>query len=206
MKDNNEFEINNTTAEDNDITALHLDMNESSDADENVGVTYSEHPDADLNIQPSDTNAVDADDIDDIDDIDNIDNIDDVDDADGDIYKYSSSEKPAPAPHPSVARLIYSAYSEMRPAPGTRYAPLGIAGYSGLLLLTLIPVIGLLSAMILTLTAKRAAVQHFCAAVVILRTLFWVIAAVAIAIAVYLFRVDVFGLIFEYFSFVGNVS
>lgn len=109
-------------------------------------------------------------------------------------------------PAPSVARLVYSAYSEMRPAPGTRYAPLGLFGYIGLLLLTSIPAVGLISSMIIALCAKRAAVQRFALAVVILRTLFWVIAAAAVAVAVYAFDVDVFGLIGKYIALIRDAA
>ena len=109
-------------------------------------------------------------------------------------------------PAPSVARLVYSAYSEMRPAPGTRYAPLGLFGYIGLLLLTSIPAVGLISSMVIALCAKRAAVQRFALAVVILRTLFWVIAAAAVAVAVYAFDVDVFGLIGKYFTLIRDAA
>ncbi len=113
---------------------------------------------------------------------------------------------PPTPPAPSVARLVYSAYSEMRPAPGTRYAPLGLFGYIGLLLLTSIPAVGLISSMVIALCAKRAAVQRFALAVVILRTLFWVIAAAAVAVAVYAFDVDVFGLIGKYFALIRNAA
>ena len=113
---------------------------------------------------------------------------------------------PPTPPAPSVARLVYSAYSDMRPAPGTKYAPLGIFGYIGLLLLTSIPAVGLISSMVITLCAKRAAVQRFALAVVILRTLFWVIAAAAVAVAVYAFDVDVFGLIGKYVALIRDAA
>ena len=113
---------------------------------------------------------------------------------------------PPTPPAPSVARLVYSAYSEMRPAPGTKYAPLGLFGYIGLLLLTSIPAVGLISSMVIALCAKRAAVQRFALAVVILRTLFWLIAAAAVAVAVYAFDIDVFGLIGKYFTLIRDAA
>lgn len=126
-----------------------------------------------------------------------------LDEKDVNIHVEPTSQTP---PAPSVARLVYSAYSEMRPAPGTKYAPLGLLGYIGLLLLTSIPAIGLISSMVIALCAKRAAVQRFALAVVILRTLFWVIAAAAVAVAVYAFDVDVFGLIGKYFTLIRDAA
>lgn len=131
--------------------------------------------------------------------------VDDVDAGSTAEIKVDTSANNAP-PSPSVARLVYSAYSEMRPAPGTRYAPLGLFGYIGLLLLTSIPAVGLISSMVIALCAKRAAVQRFALAVVILRTLFWVIAAAAVAVAVYAFDVDVFGLIGKYFALIRDAA
>ena len=139
------------------------------------------------------------------DDVDDIDGVDGVD-ADGAAEVNVDASVNSAPPSPSVARLVYSAYSEMRPAPGTRYAPLGLFGYIGLLLLTSIPAAGLISSMVIALCAKRAAVQRFALAVVILRTLFWVIAAAAVAVAVYAFDIDVFGLIGKYFALIGDAA
>ena len=132
------------------------------------------------------------------------DNDDDNDDNDAEEIM-PQIEKPMPSP--SVARLVYSAYSDMTPSPKSKYAPAGLLTYIGMVILTSIPVIGLISAMVIALCAKRVAVHRFALAVVIVRTAFWAAAAVAAAIAVYGFHVDIFGSIFrfcEQFILVGN--
>ena len=119
-------------------------------------------------------------------------------DAETDVSPVIPAAAPTP-PSPSVARLVYSAYSGMQPPPDSKYAPLGLGRCMLILFFTSIPAVGLLGAMVIALSSKKVAVHRLALSVVLLRTIFWVAAAIAAAVAVYAFHIDVFGWIYQRF-------
>ena len=98
-----------------------------------------------------------------------------------------------PRPKPETARLIYSAYAEMRPAPSSKYAPMGIFGYIAMLAVTAIPVVGFIIAAVTALASKKLARRRLCAAVVILRAVLFALLAAAAAILIFVYKVDILG-------------
>ena len=118
--------------------------------------------------------------------------------AETDVSPVIPAAAPTP-PSPSVARLVYSAYSGMQPPPDSKYAPLGLGRCMLILFFTSIPAVGLLGAMVIALSSKKVAVHRLALSVVLLRTVFWVAAAIAAAVAVYAFHIDVFGWIYQRF-------
>ncbi len=97
------------------------------------------------------------------------------------------------APRPETARLIYSAYAEMRPAPSSKYAPMGVPGYIAMLAVTAIPAVGFVIAAVLALASKKVARRRLCAAVVILRAVLFALLAAAAAVLVLVYKVDLIG-------------
>lgn len=94
------------------------------------------------------------------------------------------------APSPKTARLSYSAYSDMRPSKDSVYAPVGIFSYFGLLILTAVPVIGFIAAIVFAFAAKKLAFKRLATAVIAVQTLFLLVTAIAIIVAVFVLGVD----------------
>lgn len=104
----------------------------------------------------------------------------------------AKSEKLA-VPSPKTARLAYSAYSDMRPAESSVYAPAGTGAYFWLLILTSIPVIGFIIAVIVACASKKLAVKRFLTAVILVQTLMLLVIAALVCVAVFAFRIDLIG-------------
>lgn len=98
-----------------------------------------------------------------------------------------------PRPKPETARLIYSAYAEMRPAPSSKYAPMGMLGYIAMLAVTAIPVVGFIIAAVVAFASKKLARKRLCAAVVILRAVLFALLAAAAAVLIFVYDIDILG-------------
>lgn len=96
-------------------------------------------------------------------------------------------------PSPKTARLSYSAYSDMRPAKDSVYAPARTGAYFWLLLLTAIPVIGFVIAVIVAFASKKLAVKRFMTAVIMAQTLILLAIAALVCVAVFAFKIDLIG-------------
>lgn len=96
-------------------------------------------------------------------------------------------------PSPKTARLAYSAYSDMRPAKTSIYAPARTGTYFWLLLLTAIPVIGFIIAVIVAFASKKLAVKRFMTAVIMAQTLILLMIAAIVCVAVFAFKIDLIG-------------
>lgn len=94
------------------------------------------------------------------------------------------------APSPKTARLSYSAYSDMRPSKDSVYAPVGIFSYFGLLILTAVPVIGFIAAIIFAFAANKLAVKRLSTAVIAVKTLFLLAVAVILTVFVFVLGID----------------
>ncbi len=94
------------------------------------------------------------------------------------------------APSPKTARLSYSAYSDMRPSKDSVYAPVGIFSYFGLLILTAVPVIGFIAAIIFAFASKKLAVKRFATAVIAVQTLLLLAVAVIISVSVFVLGIN----------------
>ncbi len=96
-------------------------------------------------------------------------------------------------PSRKTARLAYSAYSDMRPAKSSAYAPASIGTYFWLLILTSIPAIGFIAAAIFAFASKKLAIKRFTTAVLFVQVLALLIAAILVCIAVFVWKLDPIG-------------
>lgn len=90
---------------------------------------------------------------------------------------------------PATARLIYSAYSDMKPSPSSKYAPVSVAAYVLLYIIGAIPAVGLVASLIIALLSKKVAYRRAAAALFIFELAFVVIFAVAFILSVYVLHV-----------------
>ncbi len=93
-------------------------------------------------------------------------------------------------PSPKTARLSYSAYSDMRPDKSSVYAPASIGAYLGLILLTSIPVMGFIVAVIFACAAKRLAVKRLMIAVIVSQLVLLTAIAVFVCVSVFALKID----------------
>lgn len=96
-------------------------------------------------------------------------------------------------PSPKTARLTYSAYADMRPANTSVYAPARTGTYFWLLVLTSIPVIGYIIAVIAACASKKLAVKRFLTAVIMAQTLILLVIAALVCVAVFAYKIDLVG-------------
>lgn len=87
-----------------------------------------------------------------------------------------------------TARLQYSAYSDMCPAPKSYYAPISPAAYTWMMVLFSIPVIGFFIAIIYASTANKLAKRNFAFGYMILVMILVTICAIAAILLAYVFR------------------
>ncbi len=108
----------------------------------------------------------------------------------GDVPDFSDLMPPRRgARMPAQARLIYSSYSDMRPSPESKYAPVSTAAYVLLYIVGAIPVVGLIASLIISLCSKKVAYKRAAMAIFILEAAFAVIFAVTFALLVFVFHV-----------------
>lgn len=97
-------------------------------------------------------------------------------------------------PSPQTARLTYSAYADMKPCRESVYSPLGVMNYIGILLMTAIPVLGFIIAVIYALAAKNVARHRLATAIVILQTILISLTVAAVLVALFVLELDVMSL------------
>ena len=102
--------------------------------------------------------------------------------------------KPTPLPSPKTARLLYCAFSEMRPSPESKYAPMSLFGYIVMLAATSVPVAGFIAAAIVACVSKKLARKRLALAVVLIRTFLIVVSGAALAVAMLVFDLDLSGI------------
>lgn len=90
---------------------------------------------------------------------------------------------------PATARLIYSAYSDMKPSPSSKYAPVSVAAYVLLYIIGAIPAVGLVASLIIALLSKKVAYRRASAALFIFELALAVILAAAFILSVYVIHV-----------------
>lgn len=99
--------------------------------------------------------------------------------------------QPHRIPGPETARLVYSAYAEMRPSPGSKYAPMGLFGYILILLATSVPVVGFIAAVVVAIVSKKLARKRLAASIAIIRAVLFALLGIAAAVAVLAFDFDI---------------
>ncbi len=97
-------------------------------------------------------------------------------------------------PSPQTARLTYSAYADMKPCRESVYSPLGVRNYIGILLLSAIPVLGFVIAVIYALAAKNVARHRLAVAIVILKTILITLVVAAVLVMLFVFELDMLAL------------
>ena len=93
---------------------------------------------------------------------------------------------PTPRATPDLARLQYSAYADMRPAPTSKYATVGFSVYMVLMLVFGLPVIGFIVALIMALAAKRIAIRNFALGTLCYQMVILILVFAAILISIYI--------------------
>lgn len=98
-----------------------------------------------------------------------------------------------------TARLQYSAYSDMCPAPKSYYAPISPVSYTWMMVLFSIPVIGFFIAIIYASTANKLAKRNFAFGYMMLVMMLVTICAIAAILLTYVFR-DAGAAFWEWFT------
>ena len=94
-------------------------------------------------------------------------------------------------PSPETARLTYSAYADMKPCRESVYSPIGVFNYIGILLLTGIPAVGFIIAVIYAFASKKLARRRIATAIVVLQAILFALIGAAVAVAIFVFDVDI---------------
>lgn len=104
-------------------------------------------------------------------------------------------EPARPLPSPKTARLSYCAFADMRPAPGSKYAPMGLFGYIAVLVATSIPVVGFIAAAIIALSSKKLACRRLALAILLIKTFILVVLGTFIIICLSLWGDIIFSVL-----------